>query len=271
MATDFGYFIAYYRYRDPAANFLPTRDFTQLKHRCAQADAAHAFLKGRSQIIREFAENEALLSRRERRVELHSALAVCQRQRATLLIAKMGSLAQNVSFLSTLMESGVDFAAADIPQANKSTLAAMIQAAMRQRDVMGQRTKTALAKAKERGIKLGRYGREVLAPRNSRKALEWALRLKGELDHMLSQGLSTRQMASKLNKRGVPTFRQESQWHKFPANPGLPRSRWHPTTVHRLLKRLAGLKAASAHSARRSRRFRTAHRAAERKGGVGRA
>jgi DNA invertase Pin-like site-specific DNA recombinase len=48
------------------------------------------------------------------------ALAACRLRRATLIIAKLDRLARNVHFISSLMESGVDFVACDNPHATKT-------------------------------------------------------------------------------------------------------------------------------------------------------
>jgi len=46
-------------------------------------------------------------------------LAAAKKAKATLIIAKLDRLARNFHFISGLMESGVDFVAADNPHANK--------------------------------------------------------------------------------------------------------------------------------------------------------
>ena len=53
---------------------------------------------------------------------LASALAICKRVRARLIVAKLDRLSRNVSFISALLDSGVEFVAADMPHANKMTL-----------------------------------------------------------------------------------------------------------------------------------------------------
>ncbi len=48
-------------------------------------------------------------------------LALCRQKRAVLVIAKLDRLARSVAFISNLMESGVEFVAVDMPQANRLT------------------------------------------------------------------------------------------------------------------------------------------------------
>ena len=66
---------------------------------------------------------------------------------------KLDRLSRNVAFISNLMESGVEFVAADMPMANRLT----VHAGRRPRHEreMISRTKAALAAAKARGVKLG--------------------------------------------------------------------------------------------------------------------
>jgi hypothetical protein len=55
----------------------------------------------------------------ERRPQLRAALELWPRRKVSLVIAKLDRLARNVHFVSGLIESGVDFVAADLPRANK--------------------------------------------------------------------------------------------------------------------------------------------------------
>jgi DNA invertase Pin-like site-specific DNA recombinase len=56
------------------------------------------------------------------RPAIAEALRLCRLHRAILIIAKLDRLARNVHFISSLMESGVEFVACDFPQANRLTV-----------------------------------------------------------------------------------------------------------------------------------------------------
>jgi DNA invertase Pin-like site-specific DNA recombinase len=56
---------------------------------------------------------------------------------------------RNLAFIATLMESGVEFVAADMPFANKLHILAAV--AEHEREAISERTKAALAAAKARG------------------------------------------------------------------------------------------------------------------------
>jgi DNA invertase Pin-like site-specific DNA recombinase len=71
------------------------------------------------------------------------------------VIAKLDRLARNVYFISGLMESGVEFVAVDMPEANRLTIHILAAVAEHEREMISQRTKAALQAAKKRGVKLG--------------------------------------------------------------------------------------------------------------------
>ena len=105
------------------------------------------------EIIADFEEIES--GKKADRPRLADALAVCRLSGATLIIAKLDRLARNVAFVSTLMESEVEFVAVDFPQANKLTIHILAAIAEYERELISKRTKAALSAAKQKGTKLG--------------------------------------------------------------------------------------------------------------------
>src|ERR1700712_4284263 len=84
----------------------------------AQRAAVAGFLNGGDwTLVQEVLEVES--GKRNDRPALATALKLCRKHRATLVIAKLDRLARNVAFISNLMESGVEFVAVDMPQANR--------------------------------------------------------------------------------------------------------------------------------------------------------
>src|SRR5215469_11289137 len=82
----------------------------------AQREAIEGFLNGgRHKVVGEFREVES--GKIKERPELAKAMALCRLHNATLLVAKLDRLARNVVFISGLMEAGVKFVAADMPEA----------------------------------------------------------------------------------------------------------------------------------------------------------
>jgi DNA invertase Pin-like site-specific DNA recombinase len=117
-----------------------------------QAVARHVGGAG-GKLVGEFEEIES--GKKNDRPQIAAALAACRVQRATLIIAKLDRLARNVAFISSLMESGVDFVAADMPMANRLTIHILAAVAEHEREMISARTKAALAAAKSRGVRLG--------------------------------------------------------------------------------------------------------------------
>jgi DNA invertase Pin-like site-specific DNA recombinase len=164
-------------------------------------------------VIAEFLEVES--GGKDDRPKLLEALAACQRTRATLLIAKLDRLARSVSFVAGLMDGDVDFVAVDMPHASRFVLHIMAAVAEHERQIIGERTKAALAAAKARGVRLGVNG-AVLAERHKAEAIEYARRIGPAFSAAQEAGARTvRQIAERLNEMGVPS-RQGGQWH--PAN-----------------------------------------------------
>jgi DNA invertase Pin-like site-specific DNA recombinase len=120
----------------------------------AQRKAVADYLNGGCwQLLREYVEIES--GKRNDRPQLAAALAHSKATGATLIVAKLDRLARNVAFIAALMESGVDFVAADMPMANKLTVHVLAAVAEHEAAMISQRTKAALAAAKARGQKLG--------------------------------------------------------------------------------------------------------------------
>ena len=142
----------------------------------------------------------------DRRPQLRQALEACKKHKATLLIAKLDRLARNVHFVTGLIESGVDFVAADAPHANKTMIQLFAVMAEWERDQISVRTKAALAQAKARGVVLGAAGRRNLEAHRvtrSRDAEAFAARLRGAFEGFELRGLSQRQMVAELNALGI--------------------------------------------------------------------
>jgi DNA invertase Pin-like site-specific DNA recombinase len=189
----------------------------------AQQVAVRNYLDGRAgQLVGEFTEIES--GHKIQRPELAKALALCKKHKATLLIARLDRLARNVHFISGLMETNVKFVACDMPEATPFMLHIYAAAAQEEARAISARTRAALQAAKSRGVRLGRNGAERLAPANKAAAVERARKLQSILTDLIATGASLRQIAAELTTRNIGTARG---------------GRWHPTTIGRILSRLA--------------------------------
>lgn len=187
----------------------------------AQRAQVKTFADNAGEIITEFVEVES--GKKSNRPQLKAALKACKKEGAVLLVAKLDRLSRTLSLIAQILDSGAEFVAADNPHANKFTIHILAAVAEFERDQISTRTKAALAAAKERGVKLGTYGK-VLAAENKASADDYAKELRPVIDDIRDAGHTTvRAIASELNRKGIETARGGS---------------WHPNTVQRLLKRI---------------------------------
>lgn len=119
----------------------------------AQKTAVSNFIGKSAILINEFEEVES--GKNDERPQLHKAIEHCKKENAVLLIAKLDRLSRNVSFIYTLKDSKVDFRCCDMPDANSLTIGIMAVLAQDERERISQRTKSALAELKNKGVKLG--------------------------------------------------------------------------------------------------------------------
>jgi DNA invertase Pin-like site-specific DNA recombinase len=156
----------------------------------------------------------------DRRPQLAAALQVAKKRKAPIIVAKLDRLSRDVHFISGLMMHKTPFIVAELgADADPFMLHVYAALAEKERRLISQRTRDALAAKKAQGVKLGGLNAKGIANRD--KALERAEQLR-PLPTELS-GLSHGRMASALNARNVPT----------PEG-----GRWHAVTVKRVLSRL---------------------------------
>jgi DNA invertase Pin-like site-specific DNA recombinase len=85
------------------------------------------------------------------RPQLQTAISHAKTTEAKLVIARLDRLVRNLHFVSSLQERGVDFVAADMPDANRLAIHIIAAAAEAVGRTFSENTKTALAAAKARG------------------------------------------------------------------------------------------------------------------------
>ena len=151
-----------------------------------------------------------------------------QKHKPKLVVAKLDRLSRNVSFLLKLIDSGVEVLFADLPELNAAMgrfmLTTMASVAELEAGLISERTKAALKAAKARGMKLGRHGAEVLAPKFKEEARQRAMELEPVITELKGKDLSLAKIAGELNKRKVPTPRG---------------GKWDHSSVGNVLQRLA--------------------------------
>ena len=178
----------------------------------AQREIVHRFLKTGDELLEEFIEVES--GKKANRPQLATAIALAKQQGARLLIAKLDRLSRNVSFIFSLRNSEVDFVACDIPHANTLTVGIMAVLAQHERELIGARTKAALAVKKAQGHKLGmpnmtpairQLGLDV---RQQNARTDQANKQAAELIRLYrNEGLTYAAIAERLNAMGYRTRR----------------------------------------------------------------
>jgi DNA invertase Pin-like site-specific DNA recombinase len=186
----------------------------------AQRDAVNNYLNGGHwQLIQEIVEVES--GKRNDRPKIAEALRLCRLHSATLVIAKLDRLARNVHFISSLMESSVDFIACDFPQANRLTVHILAAVAEHEASMISARTKAALKAAKDRGVALGgqrgsRARMAKMAAKGARASAAVRQRLAAKrrddlrpvIDDLKAKGVtSLRALADGLNSAGLTSAR----------------------------------------------------------------
>jgi DNA invertase Pin-like site-specific DNA recombinase len=122
----------------------------------AQRESVQQYVRARRlEIANEYTEIETGTGKRDR-PKLHAALNECKQTGATLVIAKLDRLTRNVHFLTGLQESKVKFIAVDMPEADEAWLQMAAVWAQREAKLISLRTREALARAKARGVALGK-------------------------------------------------------------------------------------------------------------------
>jgi DNA invertase Pin-like site-specific DNA recombinase len=223
----------------------------------AQREAVQRFVRDRGGTIiaPEFLEIES--GKHSNRPKLHAALKRCRLTGATLVVAKLDRLSRNVAFLMTLRDSGVDFIAADLPQANTMTITVMAAVAQQEREAISERTKAALAAAparwaqqaketgkpvtkrlgglREKAPDIAQYqARAIEAKRMKANAV--AEELRETIEAMQAEGLSLNAMAARLTEQGVITSgARKNRKGKLRETQGA----WTATAVRRVVARLA--------------------------------
>ena len=147
-----------------------------------------------------------------KRPQLAAAIQMAKSKKAILVIAKLDRLSRNAAFLLQLQDSGIDFVACDMPNADKLSIGIIALLAQRERQLISERTKAGLAVAKQRGAALGNpnaakaWSKAVEAIKQGKQ--EFAKSALKTIREIQGTGVETlSKIADCLNKRGEKTAR----------------------------------------------------------------
>ena len=156
----------------------------------------------------------------DRRPQLAAALAAAKASKCSVIVAKLDRLSRDVAFVAGLMAQRVPFMVAELGRdADPFMLHLYAALAEKERRLIAERTKAALAAKKAAGASLGNprnlhhagsLGRAALV----RAADEFASSLIPVVDAIRASGaLTLASMAVELNRRGIRSARG-GQWHR---------------------------------------------------------
>jgi DNA invertase Pin-like site-specific DNA recombinase len=165
----------------------------------------------------------------DRRPQLAAALAAAKAAKCSVVVAKLDRLSRDVAFVAGLMAQRVPFIVAELGRdADPFMLHLYAALAEKERRLISDRTRAALAAKKAAGAALGNPTSLPLAGANGRAASivaadHFAKSLAPALHSVRSEGaLTLRAMAASLNRRGIKSSRG---------------GEWHPSSVANLLSR----------------------------------
>ena len=166
----------------------------------------------------------------DRRPVLREALAQARKAKAAVVVAKLDRLSRDVAFISGLMAQRVPFIVAELgADADPFMLHIYAALAEKERSLIADRTRAALARKKAEGAALGNRtnlpaAQAKGAAANREAADAFAANVLPVVRQLQAAGITTaRAIAEALNARGVRTARG---------------GEWHNSTVRNLLARL---------------------------------
>lgn len=176
-------------------------------------EAQRAAVANFGNIICEFVEVES--GKNDSRPQLAAAISYAKQHGAVLLIAKLDRLSRNAAFIFTLRDSGANFVAADMPDANTLTIGIFAVIAQNERETIAKRTKDALAAKKQRGESMGTpanltneaRAKGVAAIKANAANDKANVQAKQLIDLLAVGGATLAEIATKLNASGYRTRR----------------------------------------------------------------
>ncbi|WP_426268122.1 recombinase family protein [Sphingomonas sp. LHG3443-2] len=208
-------------------------------------------LEAQREMVRVFAEREGLellgefvevetakgADALDRRPELAAALALARKEKCPVIVAKLDRLSRDVHFISGLMAQRIPFIVAELgADADSFMLHLYAALAEKERKLISERTKAALAAKKAQGVKLGNRtnlaeARAKAVASTKATADAFALNVLPVIEQVRQQGVTSYNgIAEALNVRGVRTARGGT---------------WQANTVRKIILRAPHLKVAA--------------------------
>lgn len=186
----------------------------------AQRAMVETFLQPDDSVIDEFTEIQS--GKKDDRIKLWKAINLVKKTRSKLLIPKLDRFSRKVSFISGIIDQGVELVVCEHPNVNTFFLHLLACFAEEERRQISERTKAALRAAKNRGTVLGRNSHRLAATRRENRR-KFAVENADMLNTAIAKAGSISAAARWLNDNNVPTATG---------------ARWHPQTVKNYLENI---------------------------------
>jgi DNA invertase Pin-like site-specific DNA recombinase len=187
-------------------------------------------------VLAEFCEVESGANRT--RPVLKQALTHCELTGCKLLTPRLDRLARDLSFLTDILDSGVEVIICDFPNASRFVLHILGSVAEYELMRIRERTKNGLLAAKAKGVVLGKTaaqnrdagkfaeGRGLGTVENKKRAKVFAAKIKPTIDRLTANGVTSySDLAVELNAANILTARGLS-------------GRWSAQSVKNLMARI---------------------------------
>ena len=170
----------------------------------SQQSAVRDFAESKGDLIEEF--TEVVSGKSNKHDVLDEAIKLAKKKKATLLVKKLDRFSRRVSFISRLLERGVDLEVVDMPNATTFQIHIYAALAEEERRLISERTKAALKVAKENGVELGKNGK-ILAITNHKDAVGFAKKTLEVVKTAYRMGSGYSAIARELNNLGIESYR----------------------------------------------------------------
>lgn len=155
-----------------------------------------------------------------RRPKLALALQSARKLKAPVIVSKLDRLSRDVAFVSGLMAEKVPFIVTELGMdVDPFVLHLYAALGQKERAMISNRTREALAALKRRGVKLGNPSPHSLKKASQKgvavrqaAALTFAREMLPMIRGLQKGGLSLRAVADELNRRRVPTYSGTGKW-----------------------------------------------------------
>jgi DNA invertase Pin-like site-specific DNA recombinase len=179
----------------------------------AQRSMVERFLQPTDTITAEFTEIES--GKNDKRPELWKAITLVKRNKAKLLIPKLDRFSRKVSFISGIIDQGIELVVCEYPNVSTFFLHLLACFAEEERRQISERTRAALAEAKKRGRPLGINGKKLAEEHRQAKA-EFVTANMTAFKVLWDQSSSASDAARRMNAANLQTPKGK---------------KWYPATV----------------------------------------